>query len=487
MAWASTSPAPAAPVVPASSPRRTGRARWAVACRGHRARPRRRRGGRGRSSPGAAPSTVLGYVAGGHDRLRRGPPRPAGRPAPGRRRVPLEVPGLRRPGRARDQARRDPRPAGQERHERRADVHRATSSRGSTASSRSASGRCPPARRSPRATSPRWVVPRPRAPVGQGRGRRPGLVRRRDREDRRHDHDRDLQRHDPHRLRAGAAASAAALRDHRRQGRRRRRPRVGQGRDRHQRRTAASRRARSQGRPRRRDGDHVGFVYVALRLAPGLVDRPDRVAAGRRRRAIAPLGDAMLKTAVPEWAAYWLRVERRRARHRGRRRPSRRRRSGRPRTATSPIVEHVPASAVVAAISNDFGTTLSRDSTSTRPSRASSRCWTSSTRRSASSAALSCPRLGRRHAPSSSTLPDGDARGRPRRRADRQGRRRAAVHRASRVPRARWRPAGHHRPRRDYDGTTITIVDVGDLGELAGGPSVAAAPARRRRSRSPTR
>ena len=43
---------------------------------------------------GATASTVLGYVPAGSAGLRRGPPRPAGRPAPGGRRVPPEFPGF---------------------------------------------------------------------------------------------------------------------------------------------------------------------------------------------------------------------------------------------------------------------------------------------------------------------------------------------------------------------------------------------------------
>ena len=102
-------------------------ARWAPPLgrgdRDRRGRPRRLGRGRRALTNSASQSTVLGYVPAGIDRLRRGPPRPARRPAPGRRRVPVQVPGLPRPGRARHEARRDPRPVHQEGDERQADVH----------------------------------------------------------------------------------------------------------------------------------------------------------------------------------------------------------------------------------------------------------------------------------------------------------------------------------------------------------------------------
>ncbi len=60
---------------------------------------------------------------GRHDRLRGGPPRPARRPARRGRRIPVQVPGFRRPGRARHQARRGARPAGQGRHQQRTDLY----------------------------------------------------------------------------------------------------------------------------------------------------------------------------------------------------------------------------------------------------------------------------------------------------------------------------------------------------------------------------
>ena len=72
----------------------------------------------------SAGSTVLGYVPANTIDVRGGPARPARRPAPGRRRVPPEVPGLQRPGRARHQARRGPRRPGPRGDRQRADLHR---------------------------------------------------------------------------------------------------------------------------------------------------------------------------------------------------------------------------------------------------------------------------------------------------------------------------------------------------------------------------
>ena len=188
VAWAS-GPVPASPVVPPAR-RRVA----AVASAGRSASRSSRWSSLASAAVAAlvtgqsATSTVLGYVPAGDHGVRRGPPRPARRPARRHRRVPVEVPGLRRPGRPRLQARRGPRPAGQGRDQRRTVLHRRTSSRGSTASSPSAWGRCRPRRRSRqgRPVGPRHV-PGARPPVDQGPGAGPGVVRRGDRQDRRQD------------------------------------------------------------------------------------------------------------------------------------------------------------------------------------------------------------------------------------------------------------------------------------------------------------
>ena len=83
---------------PPAQPRSAGRSRIAVVALVV-ARVGR---GRGAAHRPVGPRDGPRLRPGQHRRLRRGPPRPARRPAPGRRRVPVEVPGLRRPGRARD-------------------------------------------------------------------------------------------------------------------------------------------------------------------------------------------------------------------------------------------------------------------------------------------------------------------------------------------------------------------------------------------------
>ena len=145
------------------------------------------------SLTGASP-TVHGrrLRPGRQRRVRRAAPRPARRPAPGGRRVPEQVPGLRRPGRPRHQARRGPRPAARPRSTdgkqtytaRHQAVVRRRARRSRWARCRRTDGasRDPPTRR-PTAAA---LAP----PVDQGRGARPGLVHGRPRRDGRHEHDR---------------------------------------------------------------------------------------------------------------------------------------------------------------------------------------------------------------------------------------------------------------------------------------------------------
>ena len=124
VAWAS-GPVPASPVVPpAKPPRKGGRRPLGGQPRGRRARRRADLGrGRGDHHRAVVDRGRPRLRPGRHHGIRGGPPRPARRPARRRRRIPVQVPGLRRPGRARHQARRGPRPAGQGRHQRRAVLH----------------------------------------------------------------------------------------------------------------------------------------------------------------------------------------------------------------------------------------------------------------------------------------------------------------------------------------------------------------------------
>jgi hypothetical protein len=103
-------------------------------------------------------------------------------------------------------------------------------------------------------------------------------------------------------------------------------------------------------------GDHVGFVYVGLRA---LVDWSNQMSS-----AVAPPGGtlnpamsaAMLKV-IPDWGAYWLRIERD-AIVMEAVAPKAAAVIGPTDNRVSPVVEHIPGTAVVAATSNDYGKTL---------------------------------------------------------------------------------------------------------------------------------
>ena len=188
VAWA-----PAVPVSTASARRRGGRLRWAAAIAIVAVILGASAAVAALVTNSQAQSTVLGYVPSGIDRLRRGPPGPARRPAPGRRGVPVQVPGLPRSGRARHEARRDPRPVHQEGDERQADVHGRHQAvvRGRDR----ADGRTAPAGRvDERPGDGDERAPRARAAVRDRPGRRRCLDRQDDRGERRQDDDRDLQR-----------------------------------------------------------------------------------------------------------------------------------------------------------------------------------------------------------------------------------------------------------------------------------------------------
>lgn len=102
------------------------------------------------------------------------------------------------------------------------------------------------------------------------------------------------------------------------------------------------------------DKDHVGFVYVALRqlmdwstsVAPvtGLAVSPE------------PISDALLKT-LPAWGSYWLRVESN-ALVMEAVAPKPEVSIGSTESRTSTLVKHVPSSAMVMAVSNSLGQTL---------------------------------------------------------------------------------------------------------------------------------
>ena len=232
---------------------------------------------------------------------------------PGRRRVPLEVPGLRRPGRrSTPSSTRSSTTWSATRLERRADLHR----RHQAVVRRRAR-----LQRRPAAAGRVAVQGRRHRSMGTFRAlallsikdqaRRAGVVRRRVQEGRRDTDDRDLQRRRPSPSSRRPPGVTTAYAHRRRQGRRRsatsrrsRPPSTPTA-------TAASRTSPAR-RPRsiRSSGDHVGFVYVALRPLLDWSTDAQQVDGSSAAGGLATevISDAMLKL-VPEWAAYWLSFE----------------------------------------------------------------------------------------------------------------------------------------------------------------------------------
>ena len=203
VAWASATTAPAAPVVPTSRPRRTGRARWAIGAAVIAVVLATSVAVAALITGQSATSTVLGYV-------------PAGTTAyaevrldlPGDQRAAIgaflsQVPGIRGPGRDRTQARRGARPAGQGRHQRRTDLHgehQAVVRWRARVQRRPAAARGVGRRTTVRRCS---ALSRALALVSiKDQAAGPGVVRRGDRQGRRQDDDPDLQRRQLDRLRA---------------------------------------------------------------------------------------------------------------------------------------------------------------------------------------------------------------------------------------------------------------------------------------------
>ncbi|HEX6867168.1 MAG TPA: DUF3352 domain-containing protein [Candidatus Limnocylindrales bacterium] len=102
-------------------------------------------------------------------------------------------------------------------------------------------------------------------------------------------------------------------------------------------------------------GDHVGFMYFALRP---LLDWSTGMQKELMEGAVATelVSDAMLKL-VPEWGAYWLSFESD-ALVAEAVAPRPETTIGSTENRRSTIVEHVPATAVVASVANDLGKTL---------------------------------------------------------------------------------------------------------------------------------
>ena len=465
---------------PSGSGRREWRRLRAVAAAaralGGRARGRRPRprcvGGRRRAphrprrpdrpSSATSPRTPSMYM--------RAPARPARRPAPGRRRVPLEVPGLRRPGRARDQARRGPRRSRPRGDRQPADLHRrhqAVVRRRARVQHRAVAAA---QRRLKDPAKSIGDVPCPgpasrsRIRPARRRGSTPQLTKAGATST------TETYKGDTIHLSPGVPGHPAGLRDRRRQGRRRSatrprsRPRSTP--------TATAASPTSPGRrPRsiRSSGDHVGFAYMALRPLLAWSSSSASRWAPERGAAAAPAVTAADAQAHPGVGRLLARVRERRDRHGGDppeagdgRRPDR-----------EPVVQRSPSTsrrrAVVAAITNDYGKTPEAGARQL-PLRAAFKPMIDQTRPGA--------RPGRRRGCGGRL--DRRQRGRRRRRRRharrRPDRRRRPIRRLPRScsPRSSGFLAlggaqqGITVTDEDYNGTTITIVDLGDISKLAG-------------------
>ena len=106
-------------------------------------------------------------------------------------------------------------------------------------------------------------------------------------------------------------------------------------------------------------GDHVGFMYLALRPLLDWSTSASAAFPGTDGSAVPmALSDSMLKI-VPDWAAYWLSFENDAI--------VAELAAPRPDTAVGPtenrastIAEHIPSTAVVASIANDYGKTITQ-------------------------------------------------------------------------------------------------------------------------------
>jgi Protein of unknown function (DUF3352) len=106
------------------------------------------------------------------------------------------------------------------------------------------------------------------------------------------------------------------------------------------------------------DQAHVGFVYVALRPLMDWSSSLSKLTngAGSGGMVMEPISDALLKT-IPDWASYWLRVEQN-ALVMEAVAPKPEVSIGSTESRTSTLVKHVPSSAMVMAVSNSLGQTL---------------------------------------------------------------------------------------------------------------------------------
>jgi hypothetical protein len=103
-------------------------------------------------------------------------------------------------------------------------------------------------------------------------------------------------------------------------------------------------------------GDYVGFAYVALRPLLDWSNGLSKAIPQSDGTPVAPLGAAIAK-AIPDWSAYWLRFENDAVVMQAAA-PSPATAIGPTENRTSAVVEHIPATAILASTSNDFGKTL---------------------------------------------------------------------------------------------------------------------------------
>jgi hypothetical protein len=105
------------------------------------------------------------------------------------------------------------------------------------------------------------------------------------------------------------------------------------------------------------DGDHVGFLYLALRpLLDWSTDVSKAAAEDLGGAAGAAVADSMLGI-VPDWSAYWLRVESD-ALVMEATTPKPATTFGPTENRTSTVVDHIPSTAVVVSVTHDLGKTV---------------------------------------------------------------------------------------------------------------------------------
>lgn len=107
------------------------------------------------------------------------------------------------------------------------------------------------------------------------------------------------------------------------------------------------------------DGDHLGFLYVALRpLLDWSTDLGAAASPDLGDVVGAALTDSMLGF-VPDWAAFWLKVESD-ALVMEATAPKPETAFGPTQNRSSDVIDHIPSSAIVVSVTHDLGTTLSQ-------------------------------------------------------------------------------------------------------------------------------